>query len=97
MLLLSCFVEKTLGKLVRPCTWAKTDNLMRILAANSFLAHLSPLGEGQPLGKYLLRVSAITSRLAAKTGMPLGALIGFAHAHGKYSPRSKSTSRGLRA
>ena len=54
--------------------------------ANSFLAHLRSPGEGQLLRDHLLRVSAITSRLAAKTGMPrAGALIGLAHDLGKYS------------
>jgi CRISPR-associated endonuclease/helicase Cas3 len=51
-----------------------------------FLAHLTPSGEGQLLRDHLLKVSAITSRLAAKTGMPrVGALIGLAHDLGKYS------------
>jgi len=60
--------------------------LMRMPTANSFLAHLRPPGEGQFLRDHLLRVSAITSRLAAKTGMPrVGALIGLAHDLGKYS------------
>jgi CRISPR-associated endonuclease/helicase Cas3 len=55
-------------------------------AANSFLAHLRPPGEEQLLRDHLLRVSAITSRLAAKVGMPrVGALIGLAHDLGKYS------------
>ena len=54
---------------------------MRMPTANSFLAHLRPPGEEQLLRDHLLRVSAITSRLAAKTGMPrVGALIGLAHA-----------------
>jgi CRISPR-associated endonuclease/helicase Cas3 len=47
---------------------------------------LRPPREGQLLRDHLLRVSAITSRLAAKTGMPLaGALVGLAHDLGKYS------------
>jgi CRISPR-associated endonuclease/helicase Cas3 len=55
-------------------------------AANSFLAHLRSTGEGQLLKDHLLNVSDITSRLAAKTGMPrVGALIGLAHDLGKYS------------
>jgi CRISPR-associated endonuclease/helicase Cas3 len=55
-------------------------------AANSFLAHLRSPGEGQLLKDHLLNVSAITSQLAAKTGMPrVGALIGLAHDLGKYS------------
>ena len=54
---------------------------MSIPATNAFLAHLRSPGEEQLLRDHLLRVSAITSRLAAKTGMPLvGALIGLAHA-----------------
>jgi CRISPR-associated endonuclease/helicase Cas3 len=53
---------------------------------NSFLAHLGSSGDGQFLRDHLLRVSAITSRLSAKTGMPrVGALIGLAHDLGKYS------------
>jgi CRISPR-associated endonuclease/helicase Cas3 len=53
---------------------------------NSFLAHLRPSGEGQLLKDHLLNVSAITSQLAATTGMPrVGALIGLAHDLGKYS------------
>ncbi len=60
--------------------------LMRMPAANAFLAHLRPPGEEQLLRDHLFRVSAITSRLAAKTGMPrVGALIGLAHDLGKYS------------
>jgi len=60
--------------------------LMRMPTANSFLAHLRPPGEGQLLRDHLLRVSAITSRLATKVGMPrVGALIGLAHDLGKYS------------
>jgi hypothetical protein len=49
--------------------------------ANSFLAHLrSPEGE-QLLKDHLLNVSAITSRLAAKIGMPrAGALVDLANA-----------------
>jgi len=59
---------------------------MRTPASNSFLAHLRPPGEEQLLRDHLLRVSAITSRLAAKVGMPrVGALIGLAHDLGKYS------------
>jgi CRISPR-associated endonuclease/helicase Cas3 len=59
---------------------------MRTPAVNSFLAHLRPPGEEQFLKDHLLRVSAITSRLAAKVGMPrVGALIGLAHDLGKYS------------
>jgi HD superfamily phosphodiesterase len=59
--------------------------LMRMPAANSFLAHLRPPGERQLLRKHLVRVSAITSRLAAKTGIPrAGALTGLAHDLGKY-------------
>ena len=55
-------------------------------APSSFLAHLSLPGEGQLLRDHLLNVSTITSRLAAKTGMPrVGALIGLAHDLGKYS------------
>ena len=55
-------------------------------AANSFLAHLRPSGERQSLCDHLLGVSAITSRLASKTGMSrVGALIGLAHDLGKYS------------
>jgi hypothetical protein len=50
---------------------------MRMPPASSFLAHLRSPGEGQPLKDHLLNVSAITSQLAAKTGMPrVGALIG---------------------
>ena len=60
--------------------------LMRMPASNLFFAHLRSPGEGQLLKDHLLNVSAITSRLAAKTGMPrVGALIGFAHDLGKYS------------
>ncbi len=60
--------------------------LMHMPAANSFLAHLGSSGDGQFLSDHLLKVSAITSRLAAKTGMPrVGALIGLAHDLGKYS------------
>ena len=59
---------------------------MHMPAANSFLAHLGSSGDGQFLSDHLLKVSAITSRLAAKTGMPrVGALIGLAHDLGKYS------------
>jgi len=59
---------------------------MRTPASNSFLAHLRPPGEEQLLRDHLLRVSAITSRLAAKVGMSrVGALIGLAHDLGKYS------------
>lgn len=55
-------------------------------AASSYLAHLRVPGEGQQLKDHLLNVSAITSRLAAKIGMPRsGALIGLAHDLGKYS------------
>jgi CRISPR-associated endonuclease/helicase Cas3 len=51
-----------------------------------FLAHLGSSGEIQLLRDHLLEVSAITSRLATKTGMPrAGALIGLAHDLGKYS------------
>jgi CRISPR-associated endonuclease/helicase Cas3 len=51
-----------------------------------FLAHLGARGETQPLREHLLEVSAITSRLATKIGMPsAGALIGLAHDLGKYS------------
>ena len=58
----------------------------RMPPANSFLAHLRSPGEGQLLSDHLLGVSAIASRLAAKTGMPrVGALIGLAHDLGKYS------------
>jgi len=54
-------------------------------AASSFLAHSRSPGEGQLLKDHLLSVAAITSRLAAKTGMPrVGALIGLAHDLGKY-------------
>ena len=60
--------------------------LMHMPAANSFLAHLGSSGDGQFLSDHLLKVSAIRSRLAAKTGMPrVGALIGLAHDLGKYS------------
>ena len=66
--------------------WSHQDeSLMRTPAVNFFLAHLRPPGEGQFLKDHLLRVSAITSRLAAKVGMPrVGALIGLAHDLGKY-------------
>ena len=58
---------------------------MRMPASNSFFAYLRYPGEGQLLKDHLLKVSAITSRLAAKTGMPrVGALIGPAHDLGKY-------------
>ena len=51
-----------------------------------FLAHLGSSGEIQLLRDHLLEVSAITSRLATKTGMPrAGELIGLAHDLGKYS------------
>jgi CRISPR-associated endonuclease/helicase Cas3 len=64
----------------------QNELLMPTPAANSFLAHLRPPGEEQLLRDHLLRVSAITSRLAAKVGMPrVGALIGLAHDLGKYS------------
>lgn len=54
--------------------------------ASSFLAHLRAPGGEQFLRNHLLKVSAITSRLAAKIGMPLvGELIGLAHDLGKYS------------
>jgi hypothetical protein len=54
-------------------------------AASSFLAHLRSPGEGQLLKDHLLNVSAITSHLAAKTGIPrVGALIGLAYDLGKY-------------
>ncbi len=39
--------------------------------ASSFLAHLRAPGGEQFLRNHLLKVSAITSRLAAKIGMPL--------------------------
>ena len=63
---------------------------MPMPGANSFLAHLrSPEGE-QLLKDHLLNVSAITSRLAAKTGLPhVAALIGLAHDLGKYSIASQ--------
>jgi len=55
-------------------------------STSSFLAHLRSPGEGQLLKDHLLNVSAITSRLTAKIGMPrVGALIGIAHDLGKYS------------
>jgi hypothetical protein len=51
--------------------------LMSMPGASSFLAHMRSPGEGQLLSDHLLNVSAITARLAAKTGMPrAGALIG---------------------
>jgi hypothetical protein len=50
-------------------------------AASSFLAHLRSPGEGQLLKGHLLNVSALTSRLTKKVGMPrVGALIGLAYA-----------------
>jgi hypothetical protein len=50
--------------------------LMRMPASSLFFAHLRSPGEGQLLKDHLLNVPAITSRLAAKTGMPrVGALI----------------------
>jgi CRISPR-associated endonuclease/helicase Cas3 len=59
---------------------------MRMPSTISFLAHLRPSGEGQFLGDHLLKVSEISSRLAAKIGMPrVGALVGLAHDLGKYS------------
>jgi hypothetical protein len=49
---------------------------MRMPASSLFFAHLRSPGEGQLLKDHLLNVPAITSRLAAKTGMPrVGALI----------------------
>ncbi len=59
---------------------------MSMPVASSFCAHLKPPGDGQLLKDHLLNVSAITSRLAGKIGMPhAGALIGLAHDLGKYS------------
>jgi CRISPR-associated endonuclease/helicase Cas3 len=59
---------------------------MRMPASSLFFAHLRSPGEGQLLKDHLLNVSAITSRLAAKTSLPrVGALIGLAHDLGKYS------------
>lgn len=55
--------------------------LMNMPASNSFFAHLRSSREGQLLKDHLLNVSAITSWLAAKAGIPrVGALIGVAHA-----------------
>jgi CRISPR-associated endonuclease/helicase Cas3 len=55
-------------------------------ASSLFFAHLRSSREGQLLKDHLLNVTAITSRLAAKIGMPrVGALIGVAHDLGKYS------------
>ena len=57
-----------------------------IPCASRTLAHMKSSGERQLLRDHLISVSAITSRLAAKTGMPrIGALIGLAHDLGKYS------------
>lgn len=54
---------------------------MSIPATNAFLAHLRSPREEQLLSDYLLKVSAITSWLTAKVGIPcVGALIGLAHA-----------------
>jgi hypothetical protein len=54
--------------------------IKRISAANAFFAHLRSPGEEQLLCDHLLNTSTITSRLAAKAGMPrVGALIGLAH------------------
>jgi CRISPR-associated endonuclease/helicase Cas3 len=54
--------------------------------ASSFRAHLKSFGDGQLLKDHLINVSAITSQLAGKIGMPhAGALIGLAHDLGKYS------------
>jgi hypothetical protein len=54
---------------------------MNMPASNSFFAHLRSSREGQLLKDHLLNVSAITSWLAAKAGIPrVGALIGVAHA-----------------
>jgi CRISPR-associated endonuclease/helicase Cas3 len=64
----------------------RDELLVHASLPNSFLAHLRSSGDGQFLRDHLLRVSAITSRLAAKTGMPrVGALIGLVHDLGKYS------------
>jgi CRISPR-associated endonuclease/helicase Cas3 len=61
-------------------------SLEHLLAADSFFAHLRSPGEGQLLRDHLLRVSVLTSKLAAKIGLPrAGELIGLAHDLGKYS------------
>ena len=74
----------------------QNELLMRTPASNSFLAHLRPPGEEQLLRDHLLRVSEITSRLAAKVGMPrVGALIGLAHDLGKYSTAFQQYLRRL--
>ena len=58
---------------------------MSMPVATSFRAHLKPSGDGQLLKDHLFNVSAITSRLAVKAGMPrAGALIGLAHDLCKY-------------
>ena len=59
---------------------------LRMSDANSFFAHLKSPEKRQLLKNHLLNVSAITSRLAAKSGMRrIGALIGLARDLGKYS------------